>query len=47
MSDVENQEVSIKHWSAKRKLEVALRLMKGESIDSVSRDMGVEVWPLG
>lgn len=46
MSDVKDQEVSIKRWSAKRKLDVVLRLMKDEAIDSVSRDVGVEVWLL-
>jgi len=30
-----------KRWSAKRKLEVALRLLRGEPIDDVSRDEGV------
>lgn len=46
MSDAEDQEVRVKRWSARRKLEVVLRLMKGESMDSVSRDVGVEVWLL-
>jgi len=35
-----------KRWSAQRKLEVALRLFAGESIDDVSRDIGVEIYRL-
>jgi len=31
----------VKRWSAKRKQEVALRLLKGESLDAVSRETGV------
>ena len=32
-----------KRWSAKRKREVVLRLIRGESLDRVSREIGVEV----
>lgn len=46
MSDIENQEVRVKRWSAGRKLDVVLRLIKGESIDSVSREVGVEAYLL-
>ena len=46
MSGIENQEVIIKRWSAGRKMEVVLRLIKGEPIDSVSREIGVEVYLL-
>ena len=35
-----------KRWSAKRKLEVALRLLRGKPIDDVSRDEGVEIYRL-
>lgn len=32
-----------KRWSARRKLEVVLRLFAGEPIDEVSREIGVEI----
>jgi len=31
----------VKRWSAKRKQEVVLRLLRGESLDAVSRETGV------
>lgn len=31
----------VKRWSAKRKQEVVLRLLKGESLDALSRETGV------
>lgn len=33
-------------WSARRKREVVLRLLHGEPLDAVSRDVGVEVYRL-
>lgn len=33
-------------WSARRKREVVLRLLRGEPLDEVSRDVGVEVYRL-
>lgn len=33
-------------WSANRKKEVVLRLLRGESIDALSRELGVEVYRL-
>ena len=33
-------------WSAGRKRDVVLRLMRGESLDSLSREMGVEIYRL-
>ena len=33
-------------WSASRKREVVLRLLRGESLDVVSRDVGVELYRL-
>lgn len=33
-------------WSLARKREVALRLLRGEPIDSLSRELGVEVYRL-
>jgi len=33
-------------WSAGRKREVVLRLLQGESLDAVSREIGVEVYRL-
>ena len=37
---------SIKRWTASRKTEVVLRILKGESIDKLSREFGVEVYVL-
>jgi transposase-like protein len=36
----------IQRWSAARKREVVLRLLRGESLDAVSREIGVEVYRL-
>lgn len=33
-------------WSARRKREVVLRLLSGEPLEAVSRDVGVEVYRL-
>jgi len=33
-------EKSVKRWSAKRKQEVVLRLLRGESLDTLSRETG-------
>lgn len=33
-----------KRWSAKRKSQVVLRLLRGESIDNVSRDVGLQIY---
>ena len=33
-------------WSAARKREVVLRLLRGESLDAVSREVGVEIYRL-
>lgn len=33
-------------WSARRKREVVLRLLRGEPLDAVSRETGVEVYRL-
>ena len=35
-----------KRWSANRKREVVLRLMRGEPIDALSRELGVEIYRL-
>ncbi len=35
-----------KRWSARRKSQVALRLLRGESIDSVSRELGLPAYVL-
>lgn len=36
----------IQRWSAARKREVVLRLLRGESLDAISREIGVEVYRL-
>lgn len=33
-------------WSKERKLEVTLRLLRGESVDAVSREVGIESYRL-
>jgi transposase len=33
-------------WTASRKLEVVLRMMRGESLDGLSRELGVEIYRL-
>lgn len=35
-----------KRWSANRKKAVVLRLLRGESIDALSRELGVEIYRL-
>ena len=35
-----------KRWSAKKKSQVVLRLLRGESIDNVSRDVGLQSYIL-
>lgn len=34
---------SFQRWNAQRKCEVVLRLLRGESLDSVSRDVGLDI----
>ena len=36
----------VKRWSSKRKAEVVMRLLRGEPLDAVSREVGVEVYRL-
>ncbi len=36
----------IKRWSAGRKKEVVLRLLRGESVDAISRDVSVPIFKL-
>ena len=36
----------IRRWSAGRKKEVVLRLLRGESVDSISRDVSVPIFKL-
>jgi len=35
-----------KRWSANRKKEVVLRLMRGEPVDTLSRELGIEIYRL-
>ena len=35
-----NKKTSVRRWSAKRKQEVVLRLLRGESLDALSRETG-------
>ena len=36
----------VKRWTASRKIEVVLRLLRGESLDALSRELGVEIYLL-
>lgn len=36
----------VKRWSVNRKKEVVLRLLRGESIDALSRELGIEAYRL-
>ena len=36
------ESATIRRWSKERKLEVVLRLLRGEPLDAVSREVGVE-----
>ena len=36
----------IKRWSANRKKEAVLRLMRGEPVDALSRELGIEIYRL-
>lgn len=36
----------VKRWSAPRKREAVLRLLRGEALDAVSRDLGIELYRL-
>lgn len=42
----ENGRPVYKRWSASRKKEVVLRLLKGEAVDSLSREYGVPIGEL-
>jgi len=42
----EREKPAFKRWSAGRKKEVVLRLLKGESIDGLSREYGVPIGQL-
>jgi len=36
----------VKRWSANRKKEVVIRLMRGEPVDALSRELGIEIYRL-
>lgn len=36
----------VKRWTASRKIEVVLRILRGESLDALSRELGLEVYVL-
>jgi transposase len=42
----DRSETPIKRWSAQRKREAVLRLLRGEALDGVSRDLGIELYRL-
>jgi transposase-like protein len=45
--DFETEALSnVKRWSAKKKTQVVLRLIRGESLDSVSRQIGLPAYIL-
>jgi transposase len=36
----------VRRWTASRKTEIVLRILRGESLDSLSRELGIEVYVL-
>jgi transposase len=36
----------VKRWTASRKIEIVLRLLRGESLDALSRELGLEIYLL-
>lgn len=36
----------VKRWTATRKIEVVLRLLRGESLEALSRELGIEIYLL-
>lgn len=40
------ESAAVRRWSKERKLEVVLRLLRGEPLDAVSREVGVESYRL-
>jgi len=42
----EEEKPVVKRWSAGRKKEVVLRLLKGESVDGLSREYGISIGQL-
>jgi hypothetical protein len=43
---VEKPGSAIQRWSASRKRDVVLRMLRGESLDALSRELGVELYRL-
>lgn len=39
--------IEVKRWSINRKKEVVLRMLRGESVDALSRELAVEICRLG
>ena len=42
----EEPPATIQRWSAARKRDVVLRMLRGESLDALSRELGVEIYRL-
>jgi len=42
----DSPEVEVIRWTANRKKEVVLRIMRGEPIDALSRELGIEAYRL-
>lgn len=42
----ETPKPAIQRWSAARKRDVVLRMLRGESLDALSRELGVEIYRL-
>jgi transposase len=38
--------IEVKRWSTNRKKEVVLRMLRGESVDALSRELAVEIYRL-
>jgi transposase-like protein len=45
-SGVASADAEVKRWSANRKKEVVLRVLRGEALDALSRELGIETYRL-
>ena len=46
LKELDETVAEVKRWSASRKREVVLRLLRGESVDAISREVSVPIYQL-
>jgi hypothetical protein len=46
LKELDETVAEVKHWSASQKREVVLRLLRGESVDAISREVSVPIYQL-